>query len=304
MRTTEVLATERQGLWTALRLSVQQQFQYYMQLVPPSIAEPVAAELDEELWRVLEAATGFTIPRGEEEGGLSLRIPVAGLDKHSFQEQAVRLPVRLYGWGLRSLEDQCGPAYLGCLETALPYMAGLGQICPELAECWGGPECWGKAASHEDRWRVVLASGCREGQELKAVWDYLQLQARVGAAWLGEETPEVLASPVEGVGGDSVCGATRGKVITALEDLHAKLLSKSLELVRPRKTREAWAWRQLDKVSSAWRLALPGGDTALSNREFSQAAATHLCLPLPCLHQESWRNYQGTGKDRQERGQH
>ena len=134
-KTVEVLTPERQSLWTALRLSVQAQFHYVMQMVPPSLCEPIAAELDQELWKVLEAATGFTIPRGEEEGGLCLNIPVTGLDKRSFQEWAVRLPIRLYGWGLRSLEEQCGPAYLGCLETALPFMAGLGQVCSELAEC-------------------------------------------------------------------------------------------------------------------------------------------------------------------------
>ena len=74
-RTRDVLATSRQALWTALRLSVQQRFQYWMQLVPPSLCTPVAAELDEELWRLLEAVTGFLIPRGEEDGGLSLRVP-------------------------------------------------------------------------------------------------------------------------------------------------------------------------------------------------------------------------------------
>ena len=45
-KTREVLATDPQALWTALRLSVQQRFQYLMQLTPPSLCEPVAAELD------------------------------------------------------------------------------------------------------------------------------------------------------------------------------------------------------------------------------------------------------------------
>ena len=140
VRTREVLGSDRQALWTALRLSVQQRFQYWMQLVPPSLCEPVAVELDAELWRVLEAATGFSIPRGEEEGGLCLRVPqVPSLDRCSYQEWVVRLPVRLYGWGLHSLADSCGPAYLGMLETALPYM-GAGGHLPLLAESWGGPK--------------------------------------------------------------------------------------------------------------------------------------------------------------------
>ena len=133
-------------------------------LVPPSLSEPVAAELDKELWKALEAATDFMVPRGEEEGGYCLRVPeVPAMDSCSYQECVVRLPVRLYGWGLSSRKDSCGPAYLGTLETAVPYMAGMSNICPPLAQSWGGQECWGEAADPTDRWRVLLASGCREG---------------------------------------------------------------------------------------------------------------------------------------------
>ena len=153
-KTREVLATDPQSLWTALRLSVQQRFQYLMQLTPPSLCEPVTAELDAAIWQILEAACGFPIPRRDEEGGLELLIPaIPSLSHRSFQEWAVWLPARLYGWGLRSLEDSCGPAYLATLETAIPYMAGRGNICPQLAGLWGGEECWGEEAPEETRWR-------------------------------------------------------------------------------------------------------------------------------------------------------
>ena len=57
--------------------------------------------------------------------GLELRIPdILSLDHLSFQEFAIRLPSRFYGWGVRSLADSCCPAYL---ETVIPYMAGVGQ---------------------------------------------------------------------------------------------------------------------------------------------------------------------------------
>ena len=93
----EVLATDRQALWTALRLSIQQRFQYMMQLTPPTLCEPVAAELDTALWNILESVCGFPVPRGAEEGGLQLRIPnIPSLDHRSFQEWAVRLPARLW----------------------------------------------------------------------------------------------------------------------------------------------------------------------------------------------------------------
>ena len=46
-------------------------------------------------------------------------------------------------------------------------------------------------------------------------------------------------------------------------------------------SRAAMSWRQRDKVSSAWLLALPGHESTLSNVEFAEAAAANLCLPSP-----------------------
>ena len=113
-RTRDVLAQDRQALWTGLRLSISQRFQYLLQLVPPSLTRPVAAELDAKLWQLFEATVGFSVPRTGGQSGLTLHIPeVPALHGHTYQECVVRLPVRLYGWGFRSLEDTCGPAYLG-----------------------------------------------------------------------------------------------------------------------------------------------------------------------------------------------
>jgi hypothetical protein len=73
-----------------------------------------------------------------------------------------------------------------------------------------------------------------------------------------------------------VSGATRKSITDAVENT-----VKALELVRPKSTRAAWAWRQRDKVSSAWLLAIPGPDTTLNSAAFREAAATNLCLPSP-----------------------
>ena len=215
--TTEVLTSDRQALWAALRLSINQQFGYLMQHSPPSLCRPVAEELETKLWKVLETAAGFNIPRGVEPGGLSLRVPeIPTLDHQSFQEWAVRLPVRLYGWGLRSLADTCGPAFLGTLETAVPYMAGVGQICPMLEEIFGGEECWGAGAAREERWRSVLDSGCREGMEMKKVWHQITEEGQQAARLLGKELPKVVVTPLPGLGEGSVCGATRGRQVEAI----------------------------------------------------------------------------------------
>ena len=132
----DLLSGERQAMWTALRLSICQRFNYVCQHVPPSITEPVAAWLDSRLWGILEDTNGFEIPRGRRgaEGDLVVEVPVQGLEEKSFQEWVVRLPVRYYGWGFRSAEDICGPAFLGTLEAAIPRMT---QICPAMAQVWG-----------------------------------------------------------------------------------------------------------------------------------------------------------------------
>jgi len=85
-------------------------------------------------------------------------------------------------------------------------------------EVWGSEECWGEEAAVEDRWRIVLSSGCSEGAELRRLWERLQREARVSADWLGEEVPGVLNTPVQGVGEGSVSGAIRGRVVQATEN--------------------------------------------------------------------------------------
>ena len=284
-RARQVLGSNYQSLWSTLRLSIANRFQYWMQLTPPSICEPVARELDNALWNILEASSGFKIPRGGEEGGLELRIPdIPALDHKSFQEFAIRLPARLHGWGFRSLEDACGPAYLATLETAIPFMAGAKGICPQMSALWGDEECWGEAAPPESRWRQLLASDCSIAGEMRRSWSRIQLEASQSADFLQEPTPEILSTQLESLGGGSTTGETRKKIVDAIECTRSKILTKALSLVRPTTTRAAWAWKQRDKVSSAWLLACPGPDTRMSNSEFTEAAAANLCLPSPaCL---------------------
>ena len=113
----------------------------------------------------------------------------------------MRLPVRLHGWGLRSLAETCGPAYLGALETAIPYMAARDKLCPAMEMEWGGEECWGEAADPGSRWRVLLQSGCLEGVELRRWWEGLQQMVRESTEYLGEPLDNLLTSSLEGLGG-------------------------------------------------------------------------------------------------------
>ena len=67
------------------------------------------------------------------------------------------------------------------------------------------------------------------------------------------------------VGDGSVTGETRGRLVEAMEKVRFMLLSRALELHTPKKDRHAWAFRQRDKLSTAWLLALPGGEETLTN---------------------------------------
>ena len=60
--------------------------------------------------------------------------------------------------------------------------------------------------------------------------------------------PEVLVTPLPGLGNGSLNGSTRSKVMEAREQIQAKA-----KAVRPKSTRAAWAWawRQQDKVRKA-----------------------------------------------------
>ena len=64
VKSVDLLAGDKQALWSVLRLSISNRFGYFCQLVPPSLVEPVARWLDSAIWeRVLQPATGLTIPR-------------------------------------------------------------------------------------------------------------------------------------------------------------------------------------------------------------------------------------------------
>ena len=109
-------------------------------------------------------------------------------------------------------------------------------------------------------------------------------EASKSAEWLGIEIEQVFNVPLIGIGDGSVNGNTRTEIVSARERTRVQILDKALSLHLPKKTRPAWAWRQRDKLSSSWLLALPGSESHLNNTEFSEAAASSLCLPSPaCL---------------------
>ena len=102
-KSAEVLKGDRQALWAGLRASMNQRFDFWCQLVRPNLVQPVAARLDQQLWKILEAAAGFPIPRAGQPLGdddCPLIVPVQGLEARPFAEWVTRLPIKLHGAGL------------------------------------------------------------------------------------------------------------------------------------------------------------------------------------------------------------
>ena len=112
-----------------------------------------------------------------------LDVPVTSLQRQPFAEWVVRQPIQLHGAGLTSLKDSCYPAFLGALQQAAPYMGRQ----PELEVVLGGENSWGEEADPGMRWAALLDLGQRDGEELRAAWAALQLEARECADYLREQ---------------------------------------------------------------------------------------------------------------------
>ena len=102
-----VLNEERQSSWTILRLSLAQKLDYWLQLCYPSNVRVAAEKMDIVMWKILEKTADSTIPRCQDVNQFDnvTIISVPGLADKSYQEWAIRQPIRLGGIGLRCESD-------------------------------------------------------------------------------------------------------------------------------------------------------------------------------------------------------
>ena len=199
----------------------------------------------------------------------------------SFQQLVVRLPIKMGGLGVRNQEQLRYAAFVGAVEQCVPQIGISTGLCPALGHQFGGDECFGKVMPADTWWEVLITSGCRLGQEFQEAWEVLRREASQCAEWLDEELKGALAQPVRGAGMGCVTGATMNLVVEQLEKMWGKVLKTSLDQHADRRARPVMSWPQRDKLSSAWLLALPAGDTCLNSPVFAEAAAALLCLPSP-----------------------
>ena len=123
----------------------------------------------------------------------------------------------------------------------------------------------------------MLENVGRIGEEFHRSWGTMRLEAAEAARWLEEELEGPSAVRTSSVGEGSTSGATWRLVMEQMEETHHKLLNKGILLYTDQGARPCWSWPDRDKQTTAWLLTITG----LTGPEFSEAAATQLCLPSP-----------------------
>ena len=202
---------------------------------------------------------------------------LAGRENLTFPAWVVRQPVKRGGMGGRSHAETCRIAFYGAMEQALPKLHK--GFCSTLVTVVGGGDRFGETASGDDRWRTLLDSGSKLGQEFKEAWQALQREAEDAAAWLGEEVTGPLSVDVASAGGRCCSGETRGKITEHREMTIGRLIDEGLVHYHDQACRPVWSWPERDKLSSQWLLSLPGHDSSLTSEEFTQCVEALLCLP-------------------------
>ena len=254
----EVLAEDSQALWVAIHRSLAHKMDYHLSLCYPSDILPVAKYLDSVIWGAFERAVGQQVPRRDEGKGWECvpNIPVLDLGQKSFQEHFVRLPIRLRGFGLRALADTADLAFIGGVEMA-----------------YGGMEAgW---------WQNLQDSGCRTGTEFEASWKRLQSEGEQLCAFLNFDFTGTLAVGPAAAMSLKEGESSRQALTVQREELREAALGEALRKHSDQAARPVRAYPQFDKLSTAWKLSLPGPSNGLSSPVFKEIIAQHLCLPSP-----------------------
>ena len=195
----------------------------------------------------------------------------------SFQELFIRSPIKLRGFGLRSLVQSIPAAFIGGVERSVSAFPGEGGVCRKLEHLLGG------GAEGAEWWRHLIGSNVRTGREYQETWRFLQEEARQCSEFLGKELDGVIAAGVDiaaelGEGASSRQGVTEQR-----EELREAVLREGLLRHHDQRARPAIAYPQLDKLSTAWKLGLPGPTSGLTTIVFREVMAMHLFLPsLAC----------------------
>ena len=271
------LESSRQSMWAMLRSSTSQKLDYWLTLVYPSLMKPAAEKMDKLVLRVIQKIVGSEIPMkgGDEDWNKSISVPIEILSDRSFQNWALRLPIRLGGLGIRSCVETSPAAFIGGIEQSLPHFTKHGGVCLQLKEVIGSFE------ESNSRWQTLIESGSRTGVEFQHSWNSLKEEVDQCYTFLNKDNElNPLKDSAEGAGKGREDGGTRRAIVQHREEVREAVLRETLSRQQRSNNRHLLAWTNRDKLSTAWLQCLPGPE-GFSNAEFSEAMALVLCMPSP-----------------------
>ena len=142
-RVMEVLAGESQAMWRVLNSSLSHKLDWHLTLCYPSDIKHAAERLDKIFWSVLETLSRGPIPRVGGQANWTGQFQVGQVDwlsDSTFQQLLVPQPIKLGGFGLRSLVETSPAAFVGGVEMSLPHFTGHDGVCPKLEDVIGNIE--------------------------------------------------------------------------------------------------------------------------------------------------------------------
>ena len=277
-----ILAAEKQAMWTCLRASFSHKLEYWLAIMYPSLVKEAAQRVDDLFWGMMEEIVGSHLPKTEGPSSCTCCPTATGFSPHlpgqgqsqSYPRYIFNLPIRLGGMGIRSQVFLSPFAYYGALEQVVPHFGGEKGVCPSLGHLYNVEE-----SGVDRRWETLISSGSRAGVELQEAMDLVQKEARELSEFLGGEVPDILDSEIYGLGEGKTDGSSRAKMVKAFEELQAAALDKCLKNHRDQKSRMVLARRNTDKISTSCLLLRPGPHTHIVNNCLSEHILTIMAIP-------------------------
>ena len=140
----------------------------------------------------------------------------------SFQELFVRSPIKLRGFGLRSLLQSIPAAFIGGVERSVSAFPGEGGVCRKLEHLLGD------GVEGAQWWRHLMESNVRTGREFQEMWEFLQREARQCSEYLGQELEGVIAAGADVAAELGEGSSSRQEVTEQREELREAVMREAL----------------------------------------------------------------------------
>ena len=137
-----------------LNSSLSHKLDWHLTLCYPSDIKNAAERLDKIFWSVLETLSRAPITRVGGQANWTGQFQVGQVDwlsNSTFQQLLVPQPIKLGGFGLRSLVETSPTAFVGGFEMSLPHYTGRDGVCPKLEDVIGSIEGGKKMGNISDK---------------------------------------------------------------------------------------------------------------------------------------------------------